>query len=79
MFADDAGLPVTFDWATRTDGHLSTAQRDRIRAAIRRGYGDIVRGVAGWPFRRSRASSETFSTCARVNGMSGRRMTKYEC
>ena len=58
MLPDNSDLPITFEWACRTDGKLSQAQRDRIRVAIRRGYRDVVRGLAGWPFRRSQASGE---------------------
>jgi hypothetical protein len=55
---DDPDLPVTFEWAHRTNGKLSQPQRERIRAGIRRSYRDVVRGVAGWPFHHSRASGE---------------------
>jgi len=58
VLPDNSDLPITFEWACRTDGKLSQAQRDRIRVAIRRGYRDVVRGLAGWPFRRSQASGE---------------------
>ena len=49
---------MTFEWARRTNGSLSPAQRDQMRAGIRRGYRDVARGVASWPLRRSRASGE---------------------
>lgn len=58
MLPGDSGLPVTFEWACRTNGRLSAAQRDLIRAAIRRGYRDIARGVASWPLRRSKSGGE---------------------
>ena len=62
VLPDDPEPPVTFDWARRTNGHLTKAQRAGIRAGIRRGYRDIARGVAGWPFRRPPASGE-FPRC----------------
>jgi hypothetical protein len=58
MLPGDSGLPITFEWACRTNGMLSTVQRDLIRAGIRRGYRDIARGVASWPMRRAKPSSE---------------------
>jgi hypothetical protein len=55
---DDSGLPRTLEWAQQTNGSLSDAERSLIRTGIRRGYADVARGVAGWPFRRSRATND---------------------
>jgi hypothetical protein len=44
--------PITCEWAVATGGALSDPQRIAIKRAIRRGYLDIVLGLARWPFRK---------------------------
>ena len=48
----------TYDWARRTNGELTPAQKQAVRAGIRAGYRAIARGVARWPFHRGRGVSE---------------------
>ena len=50
--------PWTYDWVCRTNGALNADQKRAVRLGIRAGYVALARGVATWPFRRNRGSSE---------------------
>jgi hypothetical protein len=43
---------TTYDWACRTGGSLTPAQRAEVKAAIRRSYLDLTKGLLTWAFRR---------------------------
>ena len=42
----------SYGWVQATSGRLTDAERAAVRAAIRRSYTDIAKGVVTWPLRR---------------------------
>jgi hypothetical protein len=47
----------SYAWACSTNGALSAEQRRAVKAAIRRGYREIGRGLLSWPLHRSKTDA----------------------